>query len=480
MSLLEEKESFCNYGKCLLSKIDPDKNLPLQGLFTHIIEKVLQKFISEITNLKEIYNNLKTLHVRDKQISLHFLQQQKIFEIQTINNKGRGLASTSKITEGDIIINEFPLGHSIEYKNHTLYSKIPQTTWLAIHWYLNSTETSKFNEKSFTDISKINFEDDIHISETLDPHFKEQTDKCVEYLFYSIIGFSLIETEDIIKKQNEAIDIIWNLFVKHCQIPTNTFAIHFLSNLSDNENSNIVQLEKHKLGVAIFPLCSLINHSCVPNCHIHFNNDLQISIRASRNIQPGEEITISYGCIASNMKKENRIRLLKNNYFFTCNCEACENENIEKTNFICFHCSSLLIMYDSKKLKCATCNSICSSDEYLKKERQAINLLQLGDSLVSQNRIEQALKSFNSCLSILKDIISNKDKRIGQLNDRIAECFALQNNFQKAAHHCQISVDIVSNIYGENAIETANELVKLVELYFNARYDFIIIFLLSN
>jgi hypothetical protein len=38
----------------------------------------------------------------------------------------------------------------------------------------------------------------------------------------------------------------------------------------------------------------LINHSCTPNCEAELEGD-RIWIVASRNIQPGEEVTFNYG-----------------------------------------------------------------------------------------------------------------------------------------------------------------------------------------
>ena len=52
----------------------------------------------------------------------------------------------------------------------------------------------------------------------------------------------------------------------------------------------------------IFNLLARINHDCVPNCRKYFSVDkspgadgkITLVVKASRNIEPGEELTISY------------------------------------------------------------------------------------------------------------------------------------------------------------------------------------------
>ncbi|EMP37488.1 SET and MYND domain-containing protein 3 [Chelonia mydas] len=71
------------------------------------------------------------------------------------------------------------------------------------------------------------------------------------------------------------------------------------------------------------PSMSLLNHSCDPNCVIVFEGR-QLLLRSIREIQIGEELTISY--IESLMPSSERQKHLKRQYCFECNCLLCQTQ----------------------------------------------------------------------------------------------------------------------------------------------------------
>lgn len=83
-----------------------------------------------------------------------------------------------------------------------------------------------------------------------------------------------------------------------------------------NDNNTI------ELGCGLFSTFSLINHSCRPNLSIKFRGTKLILI-ANRDIEPGEELFISYGVDETTSSRVARKQYLKNNYFFDCSCVAC-------------------------------------------------------------------------------------------------------------------------------------------------------------
>ncbi|KAK3733768.1 hypothetical protein RRG08_026879 [Elysia crispata] len=78
-------------------------------------------------------------------------------------------------------------------------------------------------------------------------------------------------------------------------------------------------------GSGLYQLQSAANHSCVPNAEITFpHGDHTLSLVALEDIQPDEEITISYlGCCGLERGRHSRQKALKENYLFTCNCLKC-------------------------------------------------------------------------------------------------------------------------------------------------------------
>ncbi|XP_032776086.1 histone-lysine N-methyltransferase SMYD3 isoform X5 [Strigops habroptila] len=81
--------------------------------------------------------------------------------------------------------------------------------------------------------------------------------------------------------------------------------------------------EMQDVGVGLYPSMSLLNHSCAPNCVIVFEG-YQLLLRSVREIQIGEELTISY--IESLMPTSERQKQLMRQYCFECDCVFCQNQ----------------------------------------------------------------------------------------------------------------------------------------------------------
>ncbi|KAF1939046.1 SET domain-containing protein [Clathrospora elynae] len=74
--------------------------------------------------------------------------------------------------------------------------------------------------------------------------------------------------------------------------------------------------------MCLFPSVARINHACRPNAHARFiPRTLLMEIKAQRDIEAGEEISISYGKIE--LKYAERQRLYKEGWNFTCTCSSC-------------------------------------------------------------------------------------------------------------------------------------------------------------
>ncbi|EJT47497.1 hypothetical protein A1Q1_03609 [Trichosporon asahii var. asahii CBS 2479] len=86
-------------------------------------------------------------------------------------------------------------------------------------------------------------------------------------------------------------------------------------------DGNALPLGANSPKGAVYPTLCRINHSCIPNAHHSWNENLEMeTIHALRDISKGEEITIGYfldGCRAE------RRAHLQNKFGFECNCEAC-------------------------------------------------------------------------------------------------------------------------------------------------------------
>ncbi|KAK4442758.1 SET domain-containing protein [Podospora aff. communis PSN243] len=77
-----------------------------------------------------------------------------------------------------------------------------------------------------------------------------------------------------------------------------------------------------KSHMALFPRVSRINHACKPSAITRFDEQsLSMTIRAVRNIEPGEEITLSYTDFGLSFHE--RQQQLKAKWGFDCDCSIC-------------------------------------------------------------------------------------------------------------------------------------------------------------
>jgi hypothetical protein len=77
-------------------------------------------------------------------------------------------------------------------------------------------------------------------------------------------------------------------------------------------------------GTALYATASLLNHHCSPNLNITMSAGGQIALVASRDINIGEELSITY--IDANLPKSDRLRTLRHAYGFECTCSRCQKE----------------------------------------------------------------------------------------------------------------------------------------------------------
>ncbi|VDO11380.1 unnamed protein product [Rodentolepis nana] len=78
------------------------------------------------------------------------------------------------------------------------------------------------------------------------------------------------------------------------------------------------------LAFCIYPTISFINHDCNPNACLAFTANGGAYLYALRQIEPGEEISISYGYYYfSHYSAPWRKAILKSRYLFDCKCTAC-------------------------------------------------------------------------------------------------------------------------------------------------------------
>merc|ERR1712015_337711 len=114
------------------------------------------------------------------------------------------------------------------------------------------------------------------------------------------------------------------IFVNIHKIKFNSFEIHeYQVKEKEVEDKLFSVVDYQRVGAAMYPSTSLINHSCRPNANFFFKND-HIVVKSNQKISRGDQIFISYGPTVMSVRNvRKRRRELMANYGFLCKCPNC-------------------------------------------------------------------------------------------------------------------------------------------------------------
>ena len=111
-----------------------------------------------------------------------------------------------------------------------------------------------------------------------------------------------------------------SLYIKCTSILHSQISFDDFKKLSQQLDTNILGITNEMIqnvGVGLFPMISVLNHSCIENTLFYFK-EKTIHVVASRDINPGEEITTRYVPFSMNLRHR---KLELRNWGFLCDCD---------------------------------------------------------------------------------------------------------------------------------------------------------------
>lgn len=194
--------------------------------------------------------------------------------------------------------------------------------------------------------------------------------------------------------------ILASLFLKHArQVKWNAMSISYRSLMASDFSVSVQILKEELIGVGIFHIQLLINHSCQPNIKTAKFNGNQVTLSAIETIRVDDEILNSYGMFSKWQGFHYRKEYLKNNYNFNCNCQSC-TKNVEPIirSFRCYTCNGPILIESledtSQSTKCSHCNRLVNSSELSKLKKGQIT---------ANQTIAAAIKFLNEYISELDE-----------------------------------------------------------------------------
>ncbi|CAM5164298.1 unnamed protein product [Eretmochelys imbricata] len=243
---------------------------------------------------------------------------------------------------------------------------------------------------------------------------------------------------------------------------------------SESGDSIVADSEEVRLATALFPVTSLLNHSCDPNTSVTFSGTA-VTVRASQPIPRGQEIFHCYGPHRCRMRAAERRQQLLCQYFFECQCQACLDELgsdvtgiVATTDIFC--CSSChASMQGEAVLRCSSgaCTLLVGRD-YLLRQLWDLQLqVKTALGLLQDNQPNQAVELLMRCRMDAENFLSAEHMLVGEIEDHLAQGYATLGKWQEAAKHLQRSIQIVETRHGPSSVETGHELFKLAQVLFN-------------
>ncbi|CAL4082166.1 unnamed protein product, partial [Meganyctiphanes norvegica] len=151
---------------------------------------------------------------------------------------------------------------------------------------------------------------------------------------------------------------------------------------------------------AIYPTVRLLNNNCIPNIQLAPKRDLSIELRSAVDIEPNTPLCISYtGTLAPLWE---RCKILNNNYFFSCQCNRCEDLTECGTYFSTHKCNECKEKYlepniwlGEVKWQCIRCKNESTLSDIELKMNQWLGRLEFIDMFgvpPSPRRIENIMR----------------------------------------------------------------------------------------
>lgn len=255
------------------------------------------------------------------------------------------------------------------------------------------------------------------------------------------------------------------------QLQCNAQAITTIQHTGSKE-SIVTDSGQVRLATGIFPVVSLLNHSCSPNTSVSFAGTVA-TIRAAQQIGKGQEILHCYGPHESRMSAAERQQKLRSQYFFDCSCPACHCEKLRTATgprweaFRCNNCRALMQGDDVLSCGNRACPERISRNHLVSRLQDLQQQLGIASELLRNGKLEQAIPWLLRCRQDAESFLSAEHAVAGEIEDGLARAYAALGEWQKSATHLQKSLQVVEARHGPSSVEMGHELFKLAQVLFN-------------
>ncbi|XP_078155375.1 SET domain group 37 isoform X2 [Carex rostrata] len=224
---------------------------------------------------------------------------------------------------------------------------------------------------------------------------------------------------------------------------------HNFSKLSCNAHT-ICDVELRPLGTGLFPIVSMINHSCVPNSVLIFEGQVA-HVRATESIPKDTEVSISY--IETAATKEKRQNDLKQ-YFFTCHCSRCLKSYSEEDLFLegyrCYDhkCTGVsLYLSDKRTIICQQCGTSRDALEVERIKSEARKLSEKASTAVSTGNCTEAYSIYKAIEQVECDLYHAFSLNLLKTRENLLKMSMELKEWESALTYCKLTIEAYQRVY---------------------------------
>jgi tetratricopeptide (TPR) repeat protein len=245
-----------------------------------------------------------------------------------------------------------------------------------------------------------------------------------------------------------------DIFKMACRVNSNSYSIDDPSGLG-----------KGTVGVGMFPLVALINHSCRPNAAYLTDKTGALVVRAVKPIMKGQEVCVSYVDLFA-PKWERQGTLLTTKHFW-CECDRCSantdnNFDLWIDAIKCYYCDEGLFFPADEKFQCKSCHGETESDSVIK-TIQSINI-EDGMELYRAGMLDSAQISLEKSLQQSDKLLFQHHYLKLNICANLASICARQKDISKASQYCGRALETMVFIAEQASLGTClPEIAKFYE-----------------
>ncbi|XP_021285132.1 histone-lysine N-methyltransferase ASHR1-like isoform X2 [Herrania umbratica] len=217
----------------------------------------------------------------------------------------------------------------------------------------------------------------------------------------------------------------------------------------------ICDSELRPLGTGLYPVISIINHSCLPNSVLVFEGRLAV-VRAVQHIPKDAEILISY--IETAASTITRQKTLKEQYLFTCTCPCCikagQHDDIQESAILEGYrcrdnrCSGFLLREsDDKGFVCQQCGLTRNKEEIRKISSDIKALLDKAPKSTSSGNPQDAMILYKNIEKLQKEVCHPFSISLMRTREKLHEILVQLEEWKEALTFCKLTIPVYERVY---------------------------------